>query len=146
MFYSLIVELEELTEQAKIAYLQEKIKEVSKKKRSGWISTAVGFILAIMGYALYIWKVDYYRLTALGQEVFLRSEYPYQLGGILAIIAGIALTAIGFVENIYCATQEAKFMEQLRLMATTIKCPKCGKQILKKTPYCPFCGKPLENS
>jgi uncharacterized OB-fold protein len=33
---------------------------------------------------------------------------------------------------------------ELLKSAETNKCPSCGKQMLQKTPYCPFCGKSVD--
>lgn len=132
-----------MSEQAKLTYLQERIHEATRKERGGFASFTIGAIMGVIGYFFYAWHVDYYQMTATGHEIFLRSEYPYQLVGIILVILGIILGAIGFTEGIYYMSVRTKSMEELKLMATTNKCPNCGKQILQKTPYCPFCGKPL---
>jgi len=116
-----------LTEQAKIAYLQEKIHEAKRKERGGYASVIIGASFTIVGVICYV-------------------LYSHQLLGIGLIILGIILGVTGYVEVFYYSAQMTKSMEELRLMATTIKCPKCGKQILQKTPYCPFCGNSLNSS
>jgi len=39
-----------LSEQAKLAYLQEKIKDFKRHERSGWIAFIIGVVLAVIGF------------------------------------------------------------------------------------------------
>ena len=115
-----------MSEEAKLVYLQEKLDEAKKRERSGWWAFIIGLIFAVFGYVF----IDF-----------------QPTGGILLIICGVVLVAVGIVESWYLGFyQKTKLMEQLEKMAIkTPICPKCGKEIPKGNfKFCPFCGASLE--
>ena len=115
-----------LSEQAKLIYLQERIKEAKEREKSGRITFIVGVVLATIGFGLG---------GILG------------LGGTLIGMLGVLLAGIGFFELIYYTYQYYKLLDQLKKMATTFPtCPKCGKEIPQGNyAFCPFCGAPLKS-
>ena len=85
-----------MSEQAKLTYLQEKIKEARFMGRLGWIIFILGGAVVGIGFL------------------------SYEKTGELSILGfGIFLSVIGLVINIYYGHQKDKFMEELRLIATT---------------------------
>jgi hypothetical protein len=111
-----------MSEQAKLTYIRERLKEARSRERSGAISLFIGAILVGMGFAF----------------------YPMS-GTILIIIGGVILSIIGGVETFYYTYQRMKLMEQLKKIAMKITCPKCGKELLDENfMFCPFCGASLE--
>lgn len=115
-----------MSEQARLIYLQEKIKEAKGRERSGWIAFIIGVVFAVMGFGF--------------------SDFLGQ-GGTLMGIGGILLAGIGAVESFYYTYQHSKLLEQLKKMATvTPTCPKCGKEIPQGNyAFCPFCGASLKS-
>lgn len=112
----------ELSEEAKLAYLKEKINEARRKERTSTIIMFVGVIIAVLFY----------------------SEYPFHSNLPLTIM-GIVLVIMGIVESTYYELQKNNSMKQLEKMAfKTPACPKCGKAIPKGNfAFCPFCGASL---
>jgi len=89
-----------LTEQAKMASQEEKIKEGTGKERAGWIFFAIGLIVSLIGYFFYDFHINYY-LRQTGRKILLRSEYPYQFVGLFLIIIGIVIILIGIGKKVY---------------------------------------------
>jgi tRNA(Ile2) C34 agmatinyltransferase TiaS len=78
-------------------------------------------------------------------NVYIGSEYPYRFANDWMLLAlGLVITALGSVQIFRGNYAKMGYMSQLERMATAIKCPNCGKEILQKTPYCPFCGHALQ--
>ncbi|MCJ7616749.1 MAG: hypothetical protein MUO43_09465 [Desulfobacterales bacterium] len=69
-------------------------------ERSVWIFFAVGIIICAIGYFFYDFHINYY-IFNMGRKVFTHSEYPYQLGGLFLIIAGIVILVIGIVKKAF---------------------------------------------
>lgn len=112
-----------MSEQAKIAYIQEELKEAKGNQRHGSILVIVGAILTGAGFAL--------------ADV---SQSALYLG-----ILGVLLVVSGIVYGAYYVAKVTKLKEQLKTMAIKIViCPKCGKEIPEGNyTFCPFCGSPL---
>lgn len=115
-----------LSEEARLVYLQEKIKDAKRHERSGWIAFIVGVIFAVIGFGF---------SDLIG------------LGGTLIGVAGIILAIVGVFESFYFLYQYNKSMKELEKMAIpTPKCPKCGKELPKGDfTFCPFCGASLKS-
>jgi hypothetical protein len=90
-----------LTDQAKIPFREESIKKGSGIERSVWIFFAVGIIIVAIGYFFYDFHINYYIITSTGRKVLYNSEYPYQLGGLLLIITGIIILAVGILKKAF---------------------------------------------
>jgi len=114
-----------LSEEAKIAYLQEKIKESRGNQKGGWTLFILGIVDSVIGF---------------GFEPIL-GQYGTFMG-----IAGIPLAGLGLGYGVYSNYQYQKLLQQLKEMAiVNPKCPNCGKEIPQGNfEFCPFCGKTLK--
>ena len=124
-----------MSEQAKVAYLQEKIKQAKRNERFGIAFFIFGIILVIFSFiAPQIIAVMYPNSPALS---------PILVG----IIGGILFAVLGVADWIYYGLQGGNLVEQLRIMAITIpSCPNCKKELPKGNfEFCPFCGKSLKS-
>jgi hypothetical protein len=114
-----------LSEQAKLTYLQEKIKEARSAQKGGWILFILGLADSVIGFGL--------------------SPVSGQVGILMGIV-GIPLAGMGLGVVFYYIYQYNRLLEQLKLIATvTPKCPKCGKELPQgDLTFCPFCGTSLK--
>ena len=80
---------------------KEEIIEGTGKKKDSWLIPVIGIIVSLIGYIVYDFHINTYLTTQTGREVLLRSEYPYQLLGLLLIIFGIVIISIGIGKKIY---------------------------------------------
>jgi hypothetical protein len=115
----------DLSEEAKIAYIQERLKEVRRGERNGSIWGIFGAVLLGVGIGF---------SSILGQSTWILEA------------CGILLFLLGLVDVAYCGFQRIKLMNQMKTMSISIpKCPKCGKELPKGNfAFCPFCGSSLE--
>jgi len=116
-----------LSEMAKIALLQEVIREAKRNERAGFIVCIIGIIVAVAGFYTETW-----------------AKNAVNLG-----IIGIVVAAIGFIVYLYYSRVYLKFVGQLASMTSkrAVPCPKCGKALPEgEFAYCPFCGSPLKPS
>ena len=90
-----------MTDQTRIPFREESIKKGPRLERSVWIFFAVGIIICAIGYFFYDFHINYYIITTTGRKVLTHSEYPYQLGGLFLIIAGIVILVIGTVKKAF---------------------------------------------
>jgi len=111
-----------LSEQAKVAYLQERIRNARRAIASSAQVLGIGIVLAILG---------------------------FMLSSILIVLAiiGVVLTISAGASYFYFIDQSRKLTHQLREMAFPLSsCPRCGKELPKGAfTFCPFCGSPLEH-
>lgn len=115
-----------MSEAAKIALLQEAMKEAKRNERGGFIACIVGVVVAVAGFST-TWLV----------------VNSFNLG-----IVGITVAAIGFVVYLYYARVYLRFVGQLVSMSSksAVPCPRCGKALPEgEFTYCPFCGSPLKS-
>jgi hypothetical protein len=116
--------MSELSEQAKLAYIQERIKEAKSR-------IIVGLIIIVFG------------VVFLGIAVVLPFvPVPTWIeGGV-----GVFLSVFGLVLSLFYYSERNLFLMQLKGMATkTPTCSNCGKPIPQgKYRLCPFCGYALE--
>jgi hypothetical protein len=96
-----------LIEQARMAAPEEEFREGLGKKRVGWGFFILGIIVSLIGFVIYDFHINYYRLTQTGREVLIRSEYPYQSIGLVVIIIGIAIISIWIIMKIYSRIRNA---------------------------------------
>lgn len=116
-----------MSEAAKIALLQEVMREAKRNERSGLVVCIIGIIVAVAGFSTPSWLA--------GNSI--------NLG-----VIGIAVAAIGFVVYLYYARVYLRFVGQLASMVskTASPCPKCGRPLPEGDfAYCPFCGTPLKS-
>ena len=116
-----------MSEAAKIALLQEVMREAKRNERGGLVVCIVGVIAAVAGFS-----------------TISRAENSFNLG-----ILGIVIAAIGFVVYLYYAHVYLRFVGQLASMISksAIPCPHCAKPLPEgEFAFCPFCGCPLRSS
>ena len=116
-----------MSEAAKIALLQEVLREAKRNERSGLVTCIVGIIVSVAGFST-----------------------PASLAGnsINLGIIGIVVAAIGFVIYLYYARVYLRFVGQLTSLVSksAIPCPQCGKPLPEgEFAFCPFCGAPLKS-
>ena len=117
----------DLSDAAKIALLQEVMREAKRNERAGFLVCIVGIIVAVAGFSTIPWTPN-----------------APQLG-----VVGIVIAAIGFIVYLYYARVYLKFVGQLASMTskTAVLCPNCGKPLPEgEFAFCPFCGTPLKSS
>ena len=117
---------ESLSEAARIALLQEVMKEAKRNERGGFVVCIVGIIVSVAGF----WT------TSLARNAF-------NLG-----VLGIVIAAIGFVVYLYYARVYLRFVGQLASMVSrsSVRCPHCGKPLPEgEFAFCPFCGSQLKS-
>lgn len=116
-----------MSESAKIALLQEVMREAKRNERSGLALCIIGVVLAVAGFSTAQWVGN-----------------AFNLG-----VIGIAVAAIGFIIYLYYARVYLRFVGQLASMISksASPCPKCGKPLPEGDfDFCPFCGTRLESS
>lgn len=119
-------EVLDLSEAARIALLQEVMREAKRNERAGLVVCIAGIVVSVAGFST----------TSLAGNSF-------NLG-----ILGIVIAALGFVVYLYYARVYLRFVGQLAAMATksAMPCPKCGKAIPEgEFAFCPHCGFQLKS-
>jgi hypothetical protein len=96
-----------LSDEAKIAYLQERIKEAKKSERSGTVISIFGLILVIFSFLFAVLFI----------KIMPSPDYLLNLLFFLGIIGGILIIILGMGISINYAIQRGVVMEQLRRMA-----------------------------
>ena len=115
-----------LSEAAKIALLQEVMREAKRNERGGFVVCIVGIIVSVAGFST----------TS-------KAWNGFNLG-----ILGIAVAAIGFIVYLYYARVYLRFVGQLASMVTksSVPCPHCGKPLPEgEFAFCPYCGSQLKS-
>jgi hypothetical protein len=109
-----------MSEAARLAYVQEKIKIVKRSERMSNLGVLFGAITVVVG---------------------LRIENR------ILQISGVAFIIIfTFAAGTYFMKLRAGLMEELRQLTTGFKCPECGKPIPQADyAYCPYCATPLKS-
>jgi hypothetical protein len=123
-------EVPNLSEAAKIALLQEGMREAKRNERGGLAICIVGVIVGVAGFFT-------------GSYVQSATDLGIHLG-----IVGIAIAAVGFVLYFYYARIYLRFAGQLVSLASRSAhpCPQCGKALPEgEYSFCPFCGSPLKS-
>ena len=126
-FAIVALEVLKLSEAAKIALLQEVIRESKRNERGGFLVCIIGVVLAVAGFS-----------------TISLAPNGFNLG-----ILGIVIAAIGFVVYLYYARVYLRFVGQLASMTSksAIPCPHCAKPLPEGDyAFCPFCGSPLRPS
>jgi type III secretory pathway component EscS len=120
------VEALNLSEAARIALLQEVMKDAKRNERAGLVACIVGVVVSVAGFST---------TSLAGNSI--------NLG-----IVGIVIAAIGFVVYLYYARVYLRFVGQLASMAfkSAVPCPRCAKELPEGDfAFCPFCGSPLKS-
>jgi len=102
-----------VSEEAKIAYLREKIAHARGQSRGFSVVLFLGIFSAVLGY---VW-----------------------LENLTFTILGVFVALVGGGFSLYFDVQKTRLLEELGKMASTSKCPKCGKQTPQGNfAFCPF--------
>lgn len=119
-----------MSEDAKLAYLQEKIKDAKRNERLGPSGMVMGGVSVGAGVVF---------------NIIWNNTVTY-IGGILLIVLGIICFIVGIYMSGHYAGQYKNLMKELESMATSFpKCPKCGKELPKGNfTFCPFCSASLK--
>ena len=83
-----------------MASREEKINEGTIKDRASWFFI-IGLIVSLIGYIVYDYHINTYKITQTGRRILLGSEYPYQFIGLVLIIIGIISVSIGIIKIFY---------------------------------------------
>ena len=78
-------------------FREEKILEEPKKDRTGWFFF-IGLIVSLIGYVVYDYHINTYKITQTGRKILLGSEYPLQVVGLVLIIVGLVGISIGIIK------------------------------------------------
>lgn len=119
-----------MSEQARLAILQEKLKGAKSRMRTGDIFLTVGAVL-IAAYFVFGSTLGYYGNLSWG-----------------LLVPAIISLVLGFAELMMGARKKASVLGEMEKMATKLpSCPKCGKPLPQGShAFCPFCGAPLAPS
>lgn len=119
----------QMSEQAQVVSLQEKMKKAKRMESSGKTYSILGFILFAFGIVL---------------STFYSKMPPWTTWIILP--GAIFIMAFGLIEICVGATQYSKLSKQIKtLPIVTSTCSRCGKQIPQGDfEFCPYCGNLLE--
>jgi uncharacterized membrane protein len=116
-----------LSEETKLAYIQERLREAKRHQRYGTFLTILGFIFII----LFLFSV--FRIWYLGSL------------NILVLLLGLGVFAWGLFENVRNDLKHRVLLDQLGRKTFATTCPKCGKDVPNVNfAFCPFCGVELE--
>ena len=116
-----------MSEPARIALLQEVMKEAKRNERAGFVVCIIGVIVSVAGFSTMSLAAN-----------------SFNLG-----IVGIAIAAIGFVVYLYFARVYMRFVGQLASMVSksAMPCPRCARPLPEGDfAFCPFCGSPLKSN
>lgn len=115
-----------MSEAARIALLQEMMRDAKRNERGGLVICIVGVVLSVAGFST----------TSLAQN-------SVNLG-----VIGILVAAAGFAVYLHYARLYSKFVAQLAKIAfkSAMPCPQCGKELPEgEFGFCPFCGYQLKS-
>jgi uncharacterized BrkB/YihY/UPF0761 family membrane protein len=113
-----------LSEAAKIALLQEVMKEAKRNERGGFLTCIVGIIVSVAGFSTMSLATNSFNLGVLG----------------------MVIAAMGFAVYLYYSRVYLGFVGQLASMVSenATPCPHCQKPLPEgEFAFCPFCGSQL---
>ncbi|MGD0028630.1 MAG: hypothetical protein ABSC91_06805 [Candidatus Bathyarchaeia archaeon] len=113
-----------MSEEEKVAYIQESIKQARSRVIAGGISLVCGAVFLVFAAIAF---------SSLGAAAWV-------VGGI-----GVFLIVVGLSLSLYYANERSILQLQLKMRTTkTLTCRNCGKPIPQgKYTLCPFCGSAL---
>ena len=112
-----------MSEEAKLAYVQERLVKVNRRIKFAWLLSFVGAIIVILSYAF---------------EPSLSNARAFEIIGVLIICVGV------IVNLVYGTSEKSKLIKQLETKASLNSCKKCGKPLPKaKSLTCPSCGEKI---
>ncbi len=81
-------------------FREERIFEEPKKDRTGWFFI-IGLIVSLIGYIIYDFHINTYKITQTGRRILLGSDYPYQFIGLVVIVVGLIGISIAVIKIVY---------------------------------------------
>jgi hypothetical protein len=126
-----------LSENAKLAYLQEKINEAKKKSRDAGFIVITGSAIITLGVI-----IGGSLIILIGTET---QGYVFLT---ICLITGALFAVYGFyAANKYNNEYKNLMKEFGEMTIQKPKCPNCGKELPEGNfEFCPFCGKSLKQS
>jgi hypothetical protein len=115
-----------LSEAARIALLQEMMKDAKRNERGGFLGCLAGVVVAVAGF----------------------STIPLARNSLELGVVGLVIAAVGFVVYLHYARVYSRFVGQLAKIAfkSAAPCPQCGKALPEgEFGFCPFCGTSLKS-
>jgi uncharacterized paraquat-inducible protein A len=110
-----------LSEAARIALLQEMIRDAKRSERGGLVVCLVGVVVSVAGFST---------RSLAGNSI--------NLG-----VVGLVIATVGFVVYLHYSRLYSRFVGQLAKIAfkSATPCPECGKALPEgEFSFCPFCG------
>jgi hypothetical protein len=121
-----MVEALDTSEAARIALLQEIMRDAKRNERGGLLACLVGVVVSVAGFS----TIHY-------------ADNSLNLG-----IVGLLIAAVGFTVYLHYARLYSRLVGQLAKIAfkSAVPCPKCGKMLPEgEFGFCPFCGSSLKS-
>jgi hypothetical protein len=115
-----------LSEAARIALLQEMMRDAKRNERGGLLACLVGVVVSVAGFS----TIPLVRNS-------------FELG-----VVGLVIAAVGFVVYLHYSRLYSRFVGQLAKIAfkSATPCPQCGKELPEgEFGFCPFCGTSLKS-
>jgi len=115
-----------LSEAARIALLQEMMKDAKRNERGGLLACLVGVVVSVAGF----------------------STIPLVRNSLELGVVGLVIGAVGFIVYLHYARLYSKFVGQLAKIAfkSATPCPQCGKELPEgEFDFCPHCGSSLKS-
>ena len=114
-----------LSEAARIALLQEMMRDAKRNERGGLLACLVGVVVSVAGF----------------------STIPLVRNSLELGVVGLVIGAVGFIVYLHYARLYSRFVGQLAHIAfkSAVPCPRCGKILPEgEFGFCPFCGSSLK--
>ena len=86
-----------LREKTTMGFREEETSKEPGKERTAWF-IIIGLIVSLIGYVVYDYHINTYKITQTGRRILLTTEYPYQFVGLVLIIIGIISLSIGIIK------------------------------------------------
>jgi len=115
-----------LSEAARIALLQEMMRDAKRNERGGLLACLVGVVVSVAGF----------------------STIPLARNSLELGVVGLVIAALGFAVYLNYSRLYSRFVGQLAKIAfkSATPCPQCGKELPEgEFGFCPFCGTSLKS-
>jgi len=114
-----------LSEAARIALIQEMMRDSKRSERGGLLICLVGVVVTVAGFS-----------------TISLARNSLELG-----VVGLVIAAVGFGVYLHYSILYSRFVGQLAKIAFKCKtpCPQCGKELPEgELSFCPFCGSSIK--